>query len=79
MVRKSFDCACIYPAGGGYCLAEFFAVKAMALLALALVLYLYWSGVNEKRAQRREREWLENKRRDLKARPPNKSEAPPGA
>jgi hypothetical protein len=60
------------------CLAEFFAVKAIALLALALVVYLYWSGVSEKLAQRRERKWLETKRRDIKTRPPNKSESPPG-
>ena len=60
------------------CLAEFFAIKAIALLAVALVVYLYWSGVREKRAQRREREWLENKRRDLKATPSNKSKLPPG-
>jgi hypothetical protein len=60
------------------CLAEFFAIKAIALVAAGLVVYLYWSGVKEKLAQRREREWLENRRRELKARPPNKSELPPG-
>jgi hypothetical protein len=55
------------------CLAEFFAVKAIAFLALGLIVYLYWSGVKEKRAQRRERKWLENKRRDLRAKTGDKS------
>jgi membrane protein implicated in regulation of membrane protease activity len=59
------------------CLADFFAIKALAFLALAVVLYLYWSSFNEKLAQRRERKWLENKRRELEARPPNKPEPPP--
>jgi len=56
------------------CLADFFAIKAIAVLAAGLVVYLYWSGVSEKRAQRREREWLENKRRELKAKAGGKSE-----
>lgn len=55
------------------CLAEFFAIKAIAFLALGLIVYLYWSGVKEKRAQRRERKWLENKRRDLRAKTGDKS------
>ena len=49
------------------CLAEFFAVKALAFLAFVLMAYLYWSGIKEKRARRQEREWLENKRRELRA------------
>ena len=49
------------------CLAEFFAIKAIAFLAVGLIVYLYWSGVQEKRAQRRERERIENKRRELRA------------
>lgn len=56
------------------CLAEFFAIKAMALLAVGIVVYLYWTGFQEKRAQRRDRKWLENKRRELKAKAGNKSE-----
>jgi hypothetical protein len=60
------------------CLAAFFAIKAIALLAAGLVVYLYWLGIKEKREQRREREWLENRRRELKAKTPNKSELPPG-
>jgi len=56
------------------CLAEFFAIKAIAFLAFGLIVVLYWSGVQEKRAQRRDREWLENKRRELRAKAANKSE-----
>ena len=47
------------------CLADFFAIKAMAAVAVGVVVYLYWSGFQEKRAQRRDREWLENKRREI--------------
>jgi hypothetical protein len=50
------------------CLADFAAIKVLALLALGLVIYLYWSGFNEKRAERRDRKWLESKRRENKAR-----------
>jgi hypothetical protein len=56
------------------CLAELFAIKALAFLMASLIVYLYWLGVKEKRAQRREREWLENKRRELKAKAANRSE-----
>jgi hypothetical protein len=56
------------------CLAEFFAIKAIAFLAAGLVAYLYWTGIQEKRTQRRDREWLENKRREIKAKAGNKSE-----
>ena len=56
------------------CLAELFAIKALAFLVVSLVVYLYWSGVKEMRAQRREREWLENKRRELKAKAAHKPE-----
>ena len=55
------------------CLAEFFAVKGIAFLVLGLIVYLYWSGIKEKRAQRREREWLANRRRELRAKAGNKS------
>lgn len=55
------------------CLAEFFAVKALALLALALVVYLYWTVFKEKRDRRRETEWLENRRRELKEKAEHKS------
>jgi hypothetical protein len=57
------------------CLAEFAAVKGIALLAVGVVVYLYWSGVKEKRAQRQEREWLENRRRELRAKADNKPES----
>ena len=56
------------------CLAEFFAVKALAFLAVGLIVYLYWSGIKEKRAQRQEREWLESKRRELRAKPADRPE-----
>jgi hypothetical protein len=55
-------------------MAELFAIKALAFLVVSLIVYLYWSGVKEKRAQRREREWLENRRRELKAKAANRSE-----
>lgn len=58
------------------CLAEFAAIKGIALLAFGLIAYLYWTGLKEKLAQRRERQWLENKRRELKAKVVNKAEPP---
>ncbi len=54
------------------CLAEFFGIKAVALLAVGVIVLLYWSGLKEKRDQRRERKWLEDKRRELKAKTDNK-------
>jgi hypothetical protein len=48
------------------CLADFLAIKGLALVALALVGCLWWSGFNEKRNRRRERAWLENRRRELR-------------
>src|SRR5665811_567111 len=48
------------------CLADFAAIKVLALLALGLVAYLYWSGFSEKRAERRDRKWLESRRREFK-------------
>ena len=58
------------------CLADFFAIKAMAFLACALIAYLYWTGLREKREQRRERLWLENKRRELKEKVAKQAEPP---
>ena len=49
-------------------LAEGFAIKALAVLALGLVAYLYWTGFKEKRAERRHRRWQEDKRREFEAR-----------
>ena len=40
------------------CLAEFGAIKGIALVAFALIAYLYWTGIKEKLDQRRERQWL---------------------
>jgi hypothetical protein len=59
-------------------LADLFAVKALALLAVGIVVYLYWLGFQEKRAQRRDRQWLESRRRSIKAKESPKSEPPPG-
>ena len=58
------------------CLAEMFAVKAVALLVLGFVAYLYWTGIRDKRAQRRQRQWLEDKRRELKEKAARKVEPP---
>src|ERR1039458_9784990 len=55
------------------CLPAVLGNKAIALLAVGIVVYLYWTGFQEKRAQRRDRKWLENKRRELKAKAGNKS------
>jgi hypothetical protein len=54
------------------CLADFMAIKVLALVALGLVGFLYWTGFKEKRNQRRERQWLESKRRELKAKAAHK-------
>ena len=56
------------------CLAEMFAIKAIAFLAACLMGYLLWLGLKEKLAQRRERKWIENKRRELREKAANKSE-----
>ena len=61
------------------CLADAFAIKGLAFLAVCLVVYLYWSGIKEKRAQRRERQWLEHRRRELRERAAEVSEPPGGA
>jgi hypothetical protein len=46
-------------------LADAFAIKAMAFLALCLVAYLYWTSFREKREERRHRRWQEGKRREF--------------
>ena len=48
------------------CLADFAGIEGLALLAVGLVIYLWWVGVNEKRDQRRYREWLESRRREFR-------------
>jgi len=58
------------------CLAEFAAIKGIAVLAVGLVAYLYWSGIRDKINQRRERQWLENRRRELREKAANNA-APP--
>jgi hypothetical protein len=37
------------------CLAEYATIQGLALIALALSAYLYWTNFKEKRQQRRER------------------------
>jgi len=59
------------------CLADFLAIKGIALIALLVVGYLWWSGFKEKRDQRRERAWLENRRRELTAESKAKAVPPP--
>ena len=59
-----------------FCLADFFAVKGIAFLACVLVVYLFWSGLRERREQRRRRQWLENKRRELKQKAAKQTEPP---
>jgi hypothetical protein len=58
------------------CLADFLAIKGMALIALALVGYLWWSGFKEKRDRRREQAWLENRRRELRDKSETKAVPP---
>ncbi len=58
-------------------LADYGALKGLALLALGLIVYLYWLSFREKREQRRQRRWLEARRRELKDKPTVKSELPP--
>ena len=57
-------------------LAEGFAVKAVAFLALCLVGYLYWTGIREKLERRRERRWLEERRRETSGKAVPKSKPP---
>ena len=49
------------------CLAEFGAIKGLALLALAIVAFLYWEGFQEKRIRRREQREAEQRRRQRNA------------
>ena len=46
--------------------AEYLQFKVMASLVVCLMLYLVWVGIREKLAERQERRWLENKRRELR-------------
>ncbi len=46
-------------------LAEGFAIKAVAFLAVCLVVYLWWTGIREKHEQRRLRRWREQRRREV--------------
>jgi len=59
------------------CLGEIFGLKVLALLAVSVVVYLYWTGIKEKRAERRQRKWLEDKRREIKAKAEKEKSAPP--
>ena len=54
------------------CLAEYGAIEGIAVLALGIVAYLYWSGFREKRELRRQRRALERRRRAKAASVPQK-------
>lgn len=58
------------------CLAEAFAIKGIAFLAVCLVAYLYWCSLKEKLARRRERQWLESRRRELRDKAASQAEPP---
>jgi len=45
------------------CLAEYRAIKGMAVVALGLVGFLYWAEFREKRERRRQQRALEERRR----------------
>ena len=49
------------------CLADYGAIKGMALVALGIIAYLYWSNLREKRELRRQRRALEQRRRAKEA------------
>ena len=50
------------------CLAEYGAIKGMAVLVLLVIVYLYWDDFKEKRMRRREKRELEERRRQAEAR-----------
>ncbi len=54
------------------CLAEYAAIKGAAVIALAIVAYLYWSDFREKRERRRQQRALEQRRRANEARAQHK-------
>ena len=45
------------------CLAEYGAIKGLAVVALGIVIYLYWSSFQEKRERRRQRRAMEQRQR----------------
>ena len=49
------------------CLAEYGAIKGMAVIAVGIVAYLYWSSFQEKRERRRQQRALEQRRRAKEA------------
>jgi hypothetical protein len=52
---------------GSLCLAEYGAVKGLAVIALAVIVYLCWSSFQEKRERRRQRRATEQRRRAKEA------------
>ena len=54
-------------ATGSVCLAEYGAIKGMAVVAVGIVAYLYWSNFQEKRERRRQQRALEERRRAREA------------
>jgi membrane protein implicated in regulation of membrane protease activity len=53
-----------------------FGIKVLAFLACVLVVYLYWTSLRERLEKRRQRRWLEDKRRELKEKAARKAEPP---
>jgi cbb3-type cytochrome oxidase subunit 3 len=47
----------------GVLIAEYEGIMALALIALAVVAYLYWTNFREKRERRRQERALEQRRR----------------
>jgi membrane protein implicated in regulation of membrane protease activity len=49
------------------CLAEYGAIKGLAVIALGIIVYLFWSSFQEKRERRRQRRAMEQRRRAKEA------------
>ena len=62
----------ILVAASSICIAEYEAIEATAVVALAMVAYLCWSNFREKRERRRQQRALDQRRRAREAGgPPN--------
>jgi hypothetical protein len=53
--------------GSSVCIAEYEGIIAMAMVALCIVAYLFWSNFKEKRERRRQQRVLEQRRRAREA------------
>ncbi len=54
------------------CLADYGAIKGLAVLGSLVIVFLYWDEFKEKRIRRRERRELEERRRQKAAQKQNK-------